>query len=93
MSHVIASRIAVRLFSWPVDSLGNAQNQIELVVMSAGLARWNAYVVHQPVGLATRNGAFTTRNTPTPEIATRTAPRQSRAATRSRTSGARNSPG
>jgi hypothetical protein len=76
-----------------VVSLGNAQNQIEFVVMSAGRSRWKAYVAHQPGGLASRNGAFRASAVPAPAAATATAPRRSRAASRSATSGSRKNPG
>jgi hypothetical protein len=87
------SRIVVIVFSWAVVSLGKAQNQIEFVVMSAARSRWNAYVAHQPLGLARANGRFTATSTPPPAAVTLSAPRQSRAASRSTISGARNSPG
>ncbi len=74
-------------------SLGKPQYQIEFVVMSAGRSRWNSYVAHQPSGLASRNGPFSSRKAPIPASVTLAAPRQSRAASRSATSGARKNAG
>ncbi len=50
-------------------------------------------MAHQPSGPASMNGAFTARNAPAPASPTRTAPRGSRAASRSATSGTRKNPG
>lgn len=81
------------VFSWSVVSFGKPQNQIEFVVMSTFRSCWNWYVAHQPAGLISMNGPFTASSTPAPANVTRSAPRQSRAARRSRTSGGRNSAG
>jgi hypothetical protein len=72
---------------------GNPQYQMELVVRSAVRLAWNAYVAHQPSGLASRNGRLTSSHTPAVPAATRHAPRTSRAYRRSSSSGSARKPG
>jgi hypothetical protein len=72
---------------------GNPQYQIELVVRSAALLAWNAYVAHQPSGLASRNGRLISSQTPAVPATTLAAPRASRAYTRSSSSGSAKKPG
>jgi hypothetical protein len=72
---------------------GNPQYQIELVVRSAARRAWNAYVAHQPSGLASANGRLISSQTPAVPATTRTAPRTSRAYNRSSSSGSAKKPG
>ena len=58
---------------------GKPQYQIEFVVRSAARRAWNAYVAHQPSGLASANGRLISSQTPAVPATTRTAPRTSRA--------------
>jgi hypothetical protein len=58
---------------------GKPQYQIELVVRSATRPAWNAYVAHQPSGLASRNGTLISSQTPAVPPTTLAAARRSRA--------------
>jgi hypothetical protein len=72
---------------------GKPQYQIEFVVRSAARRAWNAYVAHQPSGLASANGRLISSQTPAVPATTRTAPRTSRAYRRSSSSGSAKNPG
>ena len=78
-----------------VDGLrsGNPQYQIEFVVRSAARRAWNAYVAHQPSGLASANGRLISSQTPAVPATTRAAPRTSRTYRRSSSNGSAKKPG
>ena len=90
-----ASAISVKLHRSTVagSSSGKPQNHTELVVRSASRRVWNSYVAHQPSGLTSRNGRLSSSHTPPVPAATFTAPRGSRACSRSSSSGSAKKPG
>jgi hypothetical protein len=73
------SAISAKLQWSTVDGFrsGKPQNQIEFVVRSATRRAWNAYVAHQPSGLASRNGTLISSHTPAVPPTTFAAPLRS----------------